>query len=48
MKTMEDHEENIALKIKNKTIASIFNQKRLGILFNNKFNFEHIVLLRIH
>ena len=36
-------DENVALKIKNETIANSSNEKLLGILFNNKFDFdEHV------
>ena len=36
-------DENFALKIKNKTITNSSNQKLLGILFNNRFDFdEHV------
>ena len=39
-------DENIALKIKNKAIANSSNEKLLGILFSNKFDFdEHVTLL---
>ena len=39
-------DENIALKIKNETITNSSNEKLLGILFNNKFDFnEHVTLL---
>ena len=39
-------DENIALKIKNETVTNSSNQKLLGILFNNKFDFdEHVTLL---
>ena len=33
-------DENVALKIKNGTITNSSNQKLLGILFNNKFDFD--------
>ena len=33
-------DENVALKIKNETITNSPNQKLLGILFNNKFDFD--------
>ena len=39
-------DENVALKIKNETINSSFNEKLLGILFNNKSDFdEHVTSL---
>ena len=39
-------DKNVALKIKNETITSISNEKLLGILFNNKFDFdEHVTSL---
>ena len=39
-------DENVALKIKNETINNSSNQKLLGILFNNKFDFdEHVTSL---
>ena len=39
-------DENAALKIKNETITNSSNEKLLGILFNNKFDFnEHVTLL---
>ena len=39
-------DENVALKIKNETITNSSNQKLLGILFNNKFDFdEHVTSL---
>ena len=39
-------DENVALKIKNEFITNSSNQKLLGILFNNKFDFnERITLL---
>ena len=38
--------KNVALKIKNETITNSSNQKLLGILFNNKFDFdEHVTSL---
>ena len=37
---------NVALKIKNETITNSSNEKLLGILFNNKFDFdEHVTSL---
>ena len=40
-------DEDVALKIKNETITNSSNEKLLGILFNNKFDFdEHATLLR--
>ena len=33
-------DENVALKIKNETIANSSNENLLGILFNNKFDFD--------
>ena len=37
---------NVASKIKNETIANSSNQKLLGILFNNKFDFDkHVTSL---
>ena len=36
-------DENVALKIKNKTITNSSNQKLLSILFNNKFDFDEAV-----
>ena len=39
-------DENVTLKIKNETITSSSNEKLLGILFNNKFDFdEHVTSL---
>ena len=39
-------DENVALKIKNDTITNSPNEKLLGILFNNKFDFdEHVTSL---
>ena len=39
-------DENVALKIKNETITNSSNEKLLGILFNNKFEFDdHIASL---
>ena len=39
-------DENVALKIKNEFITNSSNQKLLGILFNNKFDFtEHATSL---
>ena len=39
-------DENVALKIKNETITKSCNQRLLGILFNNKFDFdEHVTSL---
>ena len=39
-------DENVALKIKNETITSSSNQKLIGILFNNTFDFdEHVTAL---
>ena len=39
-------DENVALNIKNETITNSSNQKLLGILFNNKFDFdEHVTSL---
>ena len=39
-------DENVALKIKNETITNSSNEKLLGILFNNKFDFdEHVTSL---
>ena len=39
-------DENVALKIKNETIINSSNQKLLGMLFNNKFDFdEHVTSL---
>ena len=39
-------DENAALKIKNETITNSSNEKLLGILFNNKFDFdEHVTSL---
>ena len=39
-------DENFALKIKNETITNSSNEKLLGILFNNKFDFdEHVTSL---
>ena len=36
-------DENVALKIKNETINNSSNEKLLGIIFNNKFDFnEHV------
>ena len=43
---MQNTDENVALKIKNETITSSSNEKLLGILFNNKFDFdEHVTSL---
>ena len=38
-------DENFALKIKNETITNSSNEKLLGILFNNKFDFDERVTL---
>ena len=38
-------DENVALKIKNETITNSSNEKLLGILFNNKFDFDEQVTL---
>ena len=39
-------DENVALKIENETITNSSNQTLLGILFNNKFDFdEHFTSL---
>ena len=39
-------DENVALKTKNETIANSSNENLLGILFNNKFDFdEHVTSL---
>ena len=39
-------DENVALKIKNETITNSSNEKLLGILFNNKFDFDkHVTSL---
>ena len=39
-------DENVALKIKNETITNNSNEKLLGILFSNKFDFdEHVTSL---
>ena len=39
-------DENVSLKIKNKTITNSSNEKLLGVLFNNKFDFdEHVTSL---
>ena len=39
-------DENVASKIKNQTITNSSNEKLLGILFNNKFDFdEHVTSL---
>ena len=39
-------DENVALKIKNETITNSSNEKLLGVLFNNKFDFdEHVTSL---
>ena len=39
-------DENFALKVKNETIANKSDEKLLGILFNNKFDFdEHVTPL---
>ena len=38
----ENTDENVALKIKNETVTNSFNQKLLGILFNNKFDFDEL------
>ena len=39
-------DENVALKIKNETVTNSSNEKLLGILFNNKFDFdEHVTSL---
>ena len=39
-------DKNVALKIKNETITNNSNEKRVGILFNNKFDFdEHVTSL---
>ena len=39
-------DENVALKIKNETITNSSNEKLLGILFNNKSDFdEHVTSL---
>ena len=36
-------DENVALKVKNESITNSSNEKLLGILFNNKFDFdEHV------
>ena len=41
-----NNDENVALKIKNETITNSSNEKLLGILFNNKFDFdEHVTSL---
>ena len=41
-------DESVALKIKNETVTNSSNQKLLGILFNNKFNFgEHVTSLSL-
>ena len=38
-----DNDENVALKIKNETITNSSKKKLLGILFNNKIEFnEHV------
>ena len=40
-------DENVALKIKNEAITNSSNQKLVGILFSNKFDFdEHVTSLR--
>ena len=39
----ENTDENVALKIKNETVTNSFNQKLLGILFNNKFDFDEYI-----
>ena len=36
-------DENVALKIKNETTTNSSSEKLLGILFNNKFDFEEHV-----
>ena len=36
-------DQNGALKIKNKTLTNSSNQKLLGILFNNIFDFDEYV-----
>ena len=39
-------DQNVALKTNNETITNSSNKKLLGILFNNKFDFdEHVTLL---
>ena len=39
-------DENVTLKVKNETITNSSNQKLLGTLFNNKFDFdEHVTSL---
>ena len=39
-------DENVTLKVKNETVTNSSNQKLLGILFNNKFDFhEHVTSL---
>ena len=35
-----DTDESVTLKFKNETITNSFNQKVLGILFNNRFDFD--------
>ena len=41
-------DESVALKIKNETVTNSSNQKLLGILFNNKFDFgEHVTSLSL-
>ena len=40
-------DENVTLKIKNETITNSSNQKLLGMLFNNRLDFdEHVTSLR--
>ena len=39
-------DKNVSLKIKNETITNSSNEKLLGVLFNNKFDFdEHVTSL---
>ena len=39
-------DENVASKIKNETITNSSNEKLLGMLFNNKFDFDEHLLCR--
>ena len=40
MSPAHSNNENVLLKIKNKIITNSSNQKLLGMLFNNKFDFN--------
>ena len=45
MLTDEDTDETVPLKFKRETITNSCNQKLLGIVLNNKFDFdEHVIM----